>query len=70
MYHNSCQNLAQLESKRSIEAEEAKSREDELKKQIFLNNANHKKQLEQAENNKNKEIENIERLHRTELQKI
>lgn len=46
MYHNSCQNLAQLESKRSIEAEEAKSKEDELKKQIFLNNANHKKQLE------------------------
>lgn len=54
MYHNSCQNLAQLESKKSIEGEEAKNKIDDLLKQIFVNNANHKKQLEEAEINKNK----------------
>lgn len=45
MYHNSCQNLAQLESHRSIEADEAKRKHDDLEKKIFLDANNHKKQL-------------------------
>lgn len=59
MYHNSCQNLSQLESKKQIDAEQAKNKHDELNRQIFSNAANHKKQLEETINSKNKEIQNL-----------
>ena len=45
MYHHSVQNLAQLESKRSIEADDAKNKHEELSRQIFTNQVQHKKNL-------------------------
>lgn len=54
MYRNSCQNLADLQSKKNIEGDEAKRREDELNKKIFTSEVNHKKQLEDLTNAKNK----------------
>lgn len=54
MYSNSCQNLADLESKRNIEGEDAKRRQDDLHKKLFTNEVNHKKQMEDLANSKNK----------------
>ena len=54
MYHNSCQNLAQLETQKQIEAEQARNKQDELGKQLISNAAKHKKQLDDTINSKNK----------------
>jgi hypothetical protein len=69
-FANSMNNLANLESKNQIDADSAKYKHDELNRQILANSNLHKKELEDIINNKNKEIENLERLHRTELEKI
>lgn len=45
MYRHSMTNLANVESKRQIDAEQAKNKHDELNRQILTNTNQYKKQL-------------------------
>lgn len=69
-YKNACDKGAELEERLKKREEQAQKDMQELNKRLYEQEADFKTTCDKLELEKKKEIQNLQRLHRTELDKI